>query len=152
MVALRPEVEPASSRILVGFASSARQWEFLIIIVKDFFSPFLAIPKAYGSSWAESKSEMQLQPMPQLERCQILNPLHHSRTTIFKGYTPLRVTIKYRLYSPCCTMYPYSFFILYTRVCPLNPLPLYCPPPFVLPTGIYQFIPYIWESVSFVLY
>ena len=52
--------------------------------------------------------------------------------TIFKGYTPFIVTIKYWLYSLCCITYPCSLF--YTEYfVPLNSLPLYCPSPFPFP-------------------
>ena len=40
-------------------------------------------------------------------------PLRHQgspRFTIFKGYTPFIVIIKYWLYSLCCTIYPCSLF------------------------------------------
>ena len=40
----------------------------------SFFS-FSATPKAYGNSWLGMESEPELQPMPQLQQCQMLNPL-----------------------------------------------------------------------------
>ena len=35
----------------------------------------------------------------------------------FKGYIPVIATIKYCLYSLCCTIYPSSLFILHIVVC-----------------------------------
>ena len=39
-----------------------------------FFSPLLAAPMAYGSYWPRDRTELHLQPMPQLQQHQILNP------------------------------------------------------------------------------
>ena len=49
--------------------------------------------------------------------------------TIFKGYIPFRVTIKYWLCSLCYTVYPCSLVILYIIVCIFNPLLPSCPSP-----------------------
>ena len=39
---------------------------------------FFCHPKAYGVPEPETESELQLRLMPQLQQCQILNPLHQA--------------------------------------------------------------------------
>ena len=49
----------------------------LLLLGKKKF--LLATTVAYGSSPSGIKSKLQLQPMPLLQQCQILNPLHQAR-------------------------------------------------------------------------
>ena len=46
---------------------------------------------AYGSSQARDESKLQLRPMPQLWQHWILNPLHHSRDSIFQNIFNLQL-------------------------------------------------------------
>ena len=48
--------------------------------------------------------------------------------------SPFKVTIKYWLFSLCCTIYPCSLFILYIVVCTYLSPATYAPPHFPLPT------------------
>ena len=47
--------------------------------------------------------------------------------TIFKGYTPSIVIIKYCLYSLCCTIYPHNISVFYITVCTFEFTSLPCP-------------------------
>ena len=55
--------------------------------------------------------------------------VQYSEFTIFKGYTPFIVIIKYWLYSTCCTIHPCSLFFCLIVCTSYLPVPLYCPSP-----------------------
>ena len=54
---------------------------------------FLATPVACGSSWARKESVLQLQSVPELWQCQILNPLHHVGTSFFFFFRVYKIEI-----------------------------------------------------------
>ena len=54
--------------------------------------------------------------------------------TVFDHYTPIVLSIKYWLYSSCCTIYPCSLLLSYIIV-PLNPLTFIAPASAPLPAG-----------------
>ena len=69
--------------------------------------------------------------------------------TVFKGYIPFTVITKYWLYSPCCTIHPRAYLIPNSLYLPLLHS---CVAPPLLLIGNHQFILYICESASFLLY
>ena len=66
--------------------------------------------------------------------------------TVFKGFTPFTVFVKYWVYSPCCTTYHWTYFIL-SNLCLSLPTPVLCP----CRTGNHYFVLPICESAFFLV-
>ena len=69
---VKPGIEPKSSWIIAGFITAEPRWELPIFSFVFFILGYL---EAYGVPKPGIKSELQLQPKPQLQQCQIPNPL-----------------------------------------------------------------------------
>ena len=74
------------------------------------------------------------------------------RYTVFKGTTPLIVIIKYWLYSPCCTIYPCSSYLMFCTYSSISPLPLpYSFSPLVTTSSLYLWV-YFFVIFTSLLY
>ena len=60
--------------------------------------------------------------------------------TVFKGYTPFIVILKYRLCSLCCTICLVAYLLYAEQFIPLYPLLFLAPPPFLFPIGFHKFV------------
>ena len=80
----RPGIKPTASWFLVGFVSAAQLFSlkrtslngcFYLLKSLLFLIFFFGCLAAYGVSRPGIRSKLQVQPKPQLQQCQILNPL-----------------------------------------------------------------------------
>ena len=59
----------------MSYQTLKREYCSFSVKIRGLFFFFLATPKTYGSFWPGIKPDWQLLPTPQLQQCQILNPV-----------------------------------------------------------------------------
>ena len=81
----------------------------------------------------------------------LVSGIQHSDSVFLQIILHLKLLQNNAFISLCCTTYPCCLFYTQQFVS-LDSLPLSCPSSFIFPTGNHQFVLYICESLSVLLY